>query len=77
MATMKTSSNLAWALAVIISLCALTIPGTVHPEPQRKKIVFLTTSDSHGEGEHEHQGGSKLLADRLKKFNPELEALIT
>jgi type 1 glutamine amidotransferase len=76
MATMKTSSNLAWALAVIVSLCALTIPGTVHPEPQRKKIVFLTTADSHGKGEHEHQGGSKLLADRLEKFNPKLEALI-
>lgn len=41
-----------------------------------KKIVFIAGPDSHGKGEHEHNGGSTLLAKALNDSLPGAEAVV-
>ena len=41
-----------------------------------KKVVFIAGTDSHGKGEHEHNGGSILLAKKLKESVPEIETVV-
>ena len=42
----------------------------------KKKIVFITGPDSHGKGEHEHNGGATLLAKALNDSVPQASAII-
>jgi type 1 glutamine amidotransferase len=42
----------------------------------KKKIVFIAGPDSHGKGEHEHNGGCTLLAKALNDSLPGVEALV-
>lgn len=42
----------------------------------RKKIVFIAGPDSHGKGEHEHNGGCTLLAKALNDSMPGVEAVV-
>lgn len=42
----------------------------------KKKIVFIAGPDSHGKGEHEHNGGSTLLAKALNDSLPGAEAIV-
>lgn len=41
-----------------------------------KKVVFIAGTDSHGKGEHEHNGGSTILAARLKQSIPEIDTVV-
>jgi type 1 glutamine amidotransferase len=43
---------------------------------EKKKIVFIAGPDSHGKGEHEHNGGSTLLAKALNDSLPGVEATV-
>jgi type 1 glutamine amidotransferase len=71
---------------IVIALIALLIlsallwgvisPAKILHEEGNKKVVFLTTADSHGKWEHEHQGAAKLLANRLKSAIPDVEVVI-
>jgi hypothetical protein len=49
----------------------------LQPETKRewykKKVVFIAGTDSHGKGEHEHNGGSTLLSEKLKEGWPGVE----
>jgi type 1 glutamine amidotransferase len=50
---------------------------TVSPtRPAQKKIVFIAGPDSHGKGEHEHNGGSTLLAKALNENVPGVNAVV-
>jgi len=42
----------------------------------KKKIVFVAGRPSHGPGEHEHNAGSRLLADQLNKSGLPVEATV-
>jgi len=42
-------------------------------DPVAKKIVFIAGPPSHGYGEHEHNAGSLLLADALRRSVPDVE----
>lgn len=44
--------------------------------PSKKKIVFIAGPDSHGKGEHEHNGGCTLLAKALNDSLPGAEAVV-
>ncbi|WAC15143.1 ThuA domain-containing protein [Dyadobacter pollutisoli] len=51
--------------------------GVVLPTKQaQKKIVFIAGPDSHGKGEHEHNGGSTLLAKALNDNVPGVNAIV-
>ncbi|KAA6441332.1 ThuA domain-containing protein [Dyadobacter flavalbus] len=41
-----------------------------------RKIVFIAGPDSHGKGEHEHNGGSTLLAKALNDSLPGVHAVV-
>ncbi|WP_051350130.1 ThuA domain-containing protein [Dyadobacter alkalitolerans] len=41
-----------------------------------QKIVFIAGPDSHGKGEHEHQGGSTLLVKSIKEGLPGVNAVL-
>lgn len=41
-----------------------------------KKVVFIAGTDSHGKGEHEHNGGSILLAKKLKESVADIETVV-
>ena len=75
-----TKRNIVIVLTLIVVASALLwgriSPEKIAHEEGKKQVVFLNTADSHGRGEHEHQGGSKLLAQRLKEGIPDLEVLI-
>lgn len=43
----------------------------------KTKIVFVAGAKSHGWGAHEHKAGCMLLADRLNKSMPNVEAVVT
>ena len=42
----------------------------------KKKIVFIAGPDSHGKGEHEHNGGCTLLAKALNDSLPGVDAVV-
>lgn len=42
-------------------------------ESRSGKIVFLTTRDSHGKGEHAHNVAATLLSERLKESLPDVK----
>lgn len=42
----------------------------------KKKIIFIAGPDSHGKGEHEHNGGSTLLAKALNDSLPGVSATV-
>lgn len=75
-----TKRNIVITLTLVVAISALLwgriSPDKILHEEGKKQVVFLNTADSHGKGEHEHQGGSKLLAQRLKEGIPDLEVLI-
>lgn len=41
-----------------------------------KRILFIAGTDSHGKGEHEHNGGSTILAKGLKQAIPEIDTVV-
>lgn len=43
---------------------------------EKKKIVFISGPDSHGKGEHEHNGGCTLLAKAINDSLPGVHAVI-
>jgi type 1 glutamine amidotransferase len=45
-------------------------------QADKRKIVFITGPDSHGKGEHEHNGGATLLAKALNDSVPAVNAVI-
>nr|WP_295923422.1 ThuA domain-containing protein [uncultured Dyadobacter sp.] len=61
--------RLTFILALLISCMAAFGQNAVQSNSKRadtnKKIVLIAGPDSHGKGEHEHQGGSTLLAKAL------------
>lgn len=65
--------------ALILSLMLCTVANaqvksaTTGAVP-KKKIVFIAGPDSHGKGEHEHNGGCTLLAKALNDSLPGAEA---
>jgi type 1 glutamine amidotransferase len=67
--------------AFILSLMLCTVanaqvkPAATGTVP-KKKIVFIAGPDSHGKGEHEHNGGSTLLAKALNDSLPGAEAVV-
>lgn len=60
------------------AILAFTPTGAApdHNPPQKKKIVFIAGSASHGPGEHEHRAGSHLLADHLNRSGLPVEAVV-
>lgn len=50
--------------------------ATANTGSQNKKIVFIAGPDSHGKGEHEHNGGCTLLAKALNDSLPGVNAVI-
>jgi type 1 glutamine amidotransferase len=67
------------AFILSLMLCTVAI-GQVKPAATgsvpKKKIVFIAGPDSHGKGEHEHNGGSTLLAKALNDSLPGAEAVV-
>jgi len=62
------------ALAVIVLLQSTLLVGVVAAD--KTKIVFVAGIRSHGWGAHEHKAGSMLLADRLNRNMPGVEAVV-
>jgi type 1 glutamine amidotransferase len=76
-------ANQKWILAgllVVIGISAFVWRAVSPPVPIRdsapRQIVFIAGGDSHGKGEHEHKGGSTLLAGNLKAAFPDAEILV-
>ncbi|WP_460639528.1 ThuA domain-containing protein [Larkinella harenae] len=63
---------------LIASFQSPTDPGRA-PKRQKlseKKIVFIAGVDSHGRGDHEHSGGSRLLAKMLNEHAKGFKAVV-
>ena len=60
---------------VAIALVLATLVFPVHAA-DKTKIVFVAGRQSHGWGSHEHKAGSMLLADRLNKNMPNVNAVV-
>ena len=60
--------------AFSLLLAALTLQSHA---ADKTKIVIVAGKQSHGWGAHEHRAGSMLLADRLNKNMPNVEAVVT
>ncbi len=58
-----------------IALVLATLAFPVHAA-DKTKIVFVAGRQSHGWGAHEHKAGSMLLADRLNKNMPNVNAVV-
>lgn len=76
-------ANQRWILAglvIIIGVSAFLWRAVSPPVPPKvkgpKQIVFIAGGDSHGKGEHEHKGGTTLLAEKFKAAYPESETLV-
>lgn len=66
-----------FTLAIMLFCTALFAQNPArNKEQQLKKIVFIAGPDSHGKGEHEHNGGSTLLAKALNDSLPSAEAIV-
>ena len=63
------------ALSAFLLLFAATAPD-VHAA-DKTKIVFVAGEQSHGWGAHEHKAGCMLLADKLNKNMPNVNAVVT
>lgn len=66
------------ALLLCSTLAWAQNPGkhAANASEARKKIVFIAGPDSHGKGEHEHNGGSTLLAKALNDSLPGAAAVV-
>lgn len=74
---MKTYLKLLIPLLVVTGLFTEAITPQQAPiDLDRKKIIFIAGGDSHGKGEHEHQGGCRLLAMKLKEGMPNLDVTV-
>lgn len=69
-----------WALILSVMLLGSAANAQVKSATKgassKKKIVFIAGPDSHGKGEHEHNGGCTLLAKALNDSLPEAEAVV-
>jgi type 1 glutamine amidotransferase len=66
-----------------IILCCIVLSGNSFAQnqakpsgPGQKKIVLIAGPDSHGKGEHEHNGGCTLLAKALNDNVPGVNAVV-
>ena len=65
------------SLLIILFVIASTgVFSQVKVGADQKKIVFVAGTDSHGKGEHEHNGGSKLLAKKIKEHFPDVQTVV-
>ena len=66
------------ALLLVLVLPVLRARGAddVKAPTERKKIVFLAGSASHGFGAHDHLAGCNLLANKLKEAKPLYEMVV-
>ncbi|QRR00978.1 ThuA domain-containing protein [Dyadobacter sandarakinus] len=51
-------------------------PGKKQEEAKTRQIVFIAGPDSHGKGEHEHNGGCTLLAAALNAYGHGIHAAV-
>lgn len=65
-----------YAKIYILFLFVLFFNTGSYGQSHRKKIIFIAGTDSHGKGEHEHNGGSTILAKRLKQSIPETDTIV-
>ena len=67
-------------IGLAISWLISSAQGQSRPAPNAtlpvKKIVFIAGPDSHGKGEHEHNGGCTLLAKALNDSLHGVEAIV-
>lgn len=61
---------------VLLILCCGICFVQAQQRPAKRKIVFIAGPDSHGKGEHEHHGGSTLLAKALNDSLPAANAVV-
>lgn len=67
------------ASTFIFYACKTSAPGEANRHDDsslQKKIVFISGGPSHGKGEHEFQGGCKLLAGMLNDNIKNLKAIV-
>ncbi|HEV7381077.1 MAG TPA: ThuA domain-containing protein [Dyadobacter sp.] len=68
------------ALVLVIGISAFVWRAVSPPIPMKdsgpKQVVFIAGGDSHRKGEHEHKGGTKLLAEKFKAAYPDSETLV-
>lgn len=65
-----------WTVVSMIVLLLAT-PAFNADAADKTKIVFVAGKQSHGWGAHEHKAGCMLLADRLNRNMPNVEAVVT
>lgn len=74
------SKNIPWLLSCLLLLGSTPISRPSKPlsklKDNAKKVVFISSRDSHERGEHEVNGGIKLLAQKLKEGAPNLDTLL-
>ena len=64
-------------LIFLLAMPVLAQTATQQGNPDRKKkIVLIAGPDSHGKGEHEHNGGCTLLAKALNDSVPQANAVV-
>ena len=64
-------SNFSAWIAILL-LTATAVPA----EAQKKKVVFMAGTPSHGYGSHEHNAGCMLLAKSLQQSVDNVEVLV-
>ncbi len=61
----------------MVALLVSALPTNFAEADDKTKIVFVAGKQSHGWGAHEHRAGCMLLADRLNKNMPNVEAIVS
>jgi type 1 glutamine amidotransferase len=74
---MKIFRHVLFACVAIMSIASCSAQKKESAKNQKKKIVLIPGTDSHGVGEHEHLGGCILLAKLLNEKVPGVEAVVT
>jgi type 1 glutamine amidotransferase len=70
--------NYSFRLLLLLTLFSFSFCASSNSEgPKKKKIVFVPGTDSHGIGEHEFEGGCKILAKLLNENVSGIEAVVT
>lgn len=64
------------SLIICFLITTVNIFGQSTKQSDFKRIVFIAGPDSHGKGEHEHNGGSKLLAQKIKVSFPQVQTVV-
>ncbi len=67
---------LLFSLMVLCTMANAQLHSAAKAAVPKKKIVFIAGPDSHGKGEHEHNGGCTLLAKALNDSLPGTEAVV-